>query len=157
MKQIIISEATVVSLPALNRLFTCAVHAHFGYFPSAVRHRVIKEHSVQKLFLATLDSRRVILTAKEGSKIIGYCLGAAPKVGPAQVFWLYVDPEYRGSNIGLTLLSRMLKLLVRRGAQTISIATHDHRRYYERQGFKFIRNTEIDSVKLDILTFEVKK
>ena len=155
MNQIIISEAKVVSLPALNRLFTCAVHDHFGYFPSVVRERVIREHSVQKLFLATLDSRRVILTARQGSKIVGYCFGAVPKRGPAQVFWLYMDPDYRGENIGVALLTRMLHLLEDRGAKTISIATHDHRRYYERQGFKFVRNTEVDSVKLDILSFKV--
>jgi predicted N-acetyltransferase YhbS len=155
MNQTQIREASVSSLPALNRLFTSAVEAHFGYFPPSVRRRVIQEHSVPKLLKATLDRRRVVLVAYRDGKIIGYCLGAAPKEGPAQIYWLFVDPGYRGSNVGLNLLSRTLKLLASKGAETISIATHDHRRYYERQGFKFLKNTTIDSVKLDILTFKV--
>jgi predicted N-acetyltransferase YhbS len=155
MNQTQIRQASVASLPALNRLFTAAVDGHFGYFPPEVRQRVIREHSVGRLLKATLDSRRVILVAWRDNKIIGYCLGSAPKVGPAQIYWLFVDPDYRGSNIGLNLLSHMLKLLAAKGAKTISIATHDHRRYYERQGFKFLKNTTIDSVKLDILTYKV--
>ncbi|HUD11521.1 MAG TPA: GNAT family N-acetyltransferase [Candidatus Saccharimonadia bacterium] len=155
MKQTQIRQASLASLPALNRLLTSAVEAHFSYFPASVRRRVIREHSVPKLLRATLDSRRVILVAWSDGKIIGYCLGAAPKAGPAQIYWLFVEPGNRGSNIGLNLLSHMLRLLAAKGARTISIATHDHRRYYERQGFKFLKNTTIDEVKLDILTFKV--
>jgi ribosomal protein S18 acetylase RimI-like enzyme len=155
MKPTVIAQATVPSLPALTRLFTQATQQHFDYFPLAVRKRVISEHSVHKLLLATLDSRRVVLTARQDRRIVGYCLGATPKTGAAQIYWLYVDPDHRGSNIGLSLLSRMLKLLGQKGARDVSIATHDHRRYYERQGFKFRRKTLVDSVQMDILTFRI--
>jgi predicted N-acetyltransferase YhbS len=156
MTNIVISEASLTSLPALNRLFVNAVHQHFEYFPEPVRKSVIRDHSVWRLSLATVDPRRVVLVAKQDKHIIGYAIGAAPKVGPAQLFWLYVEPEHRGSNTGLSLLSRMLKLLGAKGAAEVSIATHDHRRYYERQGFKFVRNTVIDGVNMDILSFKLK-
>jgi predicted N-acetyltransferase YhbS len=155
MKQLHIRQASVASLPALNRLFTSAVEEHFSYFPSSVRRRVIREHSVSNLLKASLDSHRVVLVAYQDGKLIGYCLGAAPKSGPSQIYWLFVDPWYRGGNIGLNLLSKTIKILAEKGAQTISIATHDHRRYYERQGFKFVRHTTQDGVKLDILAFKV--
>ncbi len=156
MKQTHIAQATVLSLPTVNRLFKHAVDAHFAYFPPAVRARVISEHSLPKLLLATIDRRRVVLIAKSRGHVIGYAIGAAPTTGPAQMYWLYVDPEFRGANIGLSLLSRMLKLLGDKGAHVVSIATHDHRRYYERQGFKFARKTVVDGVKMDVLTFRIK-
>ena len=156
MTNIRISEASPLSLPALNRLFVNAVHNHFQYFPDHVRQRVIRDHSLWRLALAAADPRRVVLTAKQDHRIIGYAIGAKPTTGPAQLYWLYVEPDHRGSNIGLSLLSRMLKHLGAKGATDVSIATHDHRRYYERQGFKWVNNTIIDGVKMDILTFKVK-
>ncbi len=155
MSRIVIGSASPSSLPALNRLFTDAVAIHFSYFPPAVQKRVIDDHSVFRLILATLDPHRVILVARTKGKIIGYAIGAAPASGPAQLFWLYVDPDYRGANTGLSLLSRMLRHLQTKGAQVVSIATHDHRAYYERQGFKFVKNTLVNGVKMDVLSFRL--
>lgn len=154
MQPTVIQEATVATLPALSRLFSQAVEAHFTYFPPAVRARVVRDHSVRKLFQAAIDAKRVVLIAKQGHQIIGYCFGAAPKQGPAQIYWLYVEPNFRGSKIGTTLLTRTVALLVAKGARTIAIATHDHTRYYEAQGFKFVKKTVIDTVDMDILSFE---
>jgi GNAT superfamily N-acetyltransferase len=156
MTNIRISEASVLSLPALNRLFVNAVHNHFQYFPEQVRTRVIRDHSIPRLTLAAVDPRRVLLVAKSDRRIVGYAIGAKPATGPAQIYWLYVEPDHRGSNIGLSLLSRMIKVLGAKGAAEVAIATHDHRRYYERQGFKWLSNTFIDGVEMDILTFKVK-
>jgi len=155
MQNTVIEEATVASLPALNRLFTEAVNAHFSYFPAGVRRRVIQEHSVRHLFQAVLDGRRAIVIARRGNNLIGYCLGAAPHRGPAQIYWLYVEPNYRGSGTGRHLLEKNLDILKKKGARNISIATHDHRGFYERQGFVFVKKTEVDSVDMDILTYEV--
>jgi len=156
MSRIIIAQATLLSLPAVNRLFTHAVATHFTYFPKTVQERVIREHALRKLLLATIDPRRIVLIARSAGRIVGYAIGAVPTAGPAQVYWLYVSPDHRGANIGLSLLSRMLKVQAEKGAKVISIATHDHRRYYERQGFKFLHNTTVDGVPMDILTFKVK-
>jgi predicted N-acetyltransferase YhbS len=155
-QNVVITEASVLSLPALSRLFAKAVHEQFNYFSDSVQAEVVKEHSVPKLYLAVFDSRRVVLIAKLGERVIGYAIGAAPKVGPAQLFWLYVEPDQRGNRLGLSLLSRMLKTLGDKGARTVSIATHDHRRYYERQGFQFLKNTLVDGVDMDILTFKIR-
>ena len=156
MSRVTIREASLRSLPELNRLFEDAVRAHFTYFAEPVRARVMREHSLRNLLRAKLDRRRVLLVARAEGRIIGYAIGAAPPSGPAQLFWLYVEPGYRGDNIGLSLLSRMLKSLAARGARVVSIATHDHRRYYQRQGFQFRHKTQVDGVDMDILTFSIK-
>lgn len=156
MSRLIISQASVASLPSLNRLLVRAVQKYFTYFPESVRNQVIKEHSVKNLLLAALDPRRVVLVARMDGEIVGYSIGAAPTTGPAQLFWLYVEPAHRGDNIGLSLLSRTLKLLAKRGADSVSIATHDHRRYYERQGFKFVRKSVVEGVNMDVMEFRMK-
>jgi len=153
MSRIVIAPASATSLFALHRLFADAVSTHFSYFPPAIQKRVINDHSVLRLILATIDPHRVILVARTEGKIIGYAIGAAPATGPAQLFWLYVDPDYRGANTGLSLLSRMLKHLRVKGAKVVSIATHEHRAYYERQGFKFVKKTVVNGVGMDVLTF----
>ena len=155
MTRVIITQAPLPALPAVRRLFADAVRVHFAYFPDDIQSRIIAEHNLPKLLLATIDRRRIILIARRHGRIVGYCLGAAPVSGPAQLFWLYVDPDQRGANIGLSLLSRMIKLLSKKGAREIAIATHDHRKYYERQGFKYRRHTVQDGVEMDILTYRV--
>lgn len=153
MAKVIVAEASFIRLPALRRLFREAVWDHFTYFPTDVQRRVISDHSLPKLMLATADPRRIILTAYQGGRLIGYCLGAVPKIGAAQIYWLFVHPDCRGNNVGLTLLSRMLRLLEARGADQVAIATHDHRHYYERQGFKYEASRIINGVNMDILTY----
>jgi GNAT superfamily N-acetyltransferase len=153
MPKIKIAEARLVALPALRRMFVRAVWEHFAYFPADVQRRVIADHSLPHLMLAAVDRRRILLTAHAGGRLIGYCLGAVPNHGPAQIYWLFVEPGQRGHNTGLSLLSRMLKLLENRGATQVAIATHDHRRYYERQGFKRTGTRVVDGVTMDIMTF----
>jgi ribosomal protein S18 acetylase RimI-like enzyme len=155
MTRIVIAAASPTSLPALRRMFAHAVVSNFGYFQEDVQRRVIRDHSLVGLVKATVDPRRIILTARADRQIVGYAIGAAPQTGPAQLYWLYVHPDFRGANTGLSLLSRMLKMLAERGASEVSIATHDHRSYYERQGFKYVRSAEIDGVPMDILVFRL--
>jgi ribosomal protein S18 acetylase RimI-like enzyme len=152
-----IARVRLRELPGLHRLFERAVRIHFGYFPEDVQHKVIQEHSVFLLLKAALNPRRVVLVARRRGRVVGYCIGAVPKTGPAQLFWLYVDPENRGTNTGLSLLSRALKEMEYLGAQDVFLATHDHRRYYERQGFKYTRREQQHGIDMDIMGFTVRR
>lgn len=118
---------------------------------------VIASHSLPRLAKAQLDNRRILLVARDGNRVVGYCIGAVPQSGPSQLFWLYMEPQHRGTNTGLRLLSRMLKVMELRGAQDIFLATHDHRHYYERQGFKHVRAEDHDGVSMDIMSFSVRR
>lgn len=141
---------------ALGRLFRAAVEQHFSYFPVDYQRRVIADHSVWRLALAALNPRRLLLVAQSTEGIIGYAIGSVPTSGTGQLYWLYVEPGRRGSNVGLSLLSRMLKLQRELGAHEVTLATHDHRRYYERQGFVWRRTIVTDGVDLDIMTFPLE-
>jgi ribosomal protein S18 acetylase RimI-like enzyme len=157
MSRVVITPASVVSLGSLQRLFVKAVAANFDYFPLEVQAQIISDHSMGRLLLASIDPRRIILVARSRREIIGYAIGATPKNGPAQLFWLYVDPAYRGSNTGLSLLSRALRHLSSKGARVVSIATHEHRSYYERQGFKFVEKSTVHGVEMDIMIFRIAR
>ncbi len=134
-------------------MFVSAVRSHFTYFPKPQQDKVIRDHSPLKLLLAAIHRRRIILAAYHGGELVGYAIGAVPKNGKGQLYWLYVDPSRRGSNTGLTLLSRMIRLQRELGAHEVSLATHDHRRYYERQGFVWCDAYPVDGVQMDIMKF----
>lgn len=132
-----------------------AVRTHFTYFPEIEQERVIRNHRPLKLLLAAVNPRRVILTAHHDGEMVGYAIGSVPKCGKGQLYWLYVDPSRRGNNTGLTLLSRMLRIQGQLGATEVTLATHDHRRYYERQGFVLRDANSVDGVALDVMTFKL--
>jgi N-acetylglutamate synthase-like GNAT family acetyltransferase len=151
----IITEASLIHLPALSRLFAEAVRVHFAYFPAEIQDRLIREHGLYNFAKAVIHPRRIVLVARQGRRIIGYALGHVPESGEGQLYWLYVDPAHRGQNTGLSLLSRMLKTQGRKGAHQVMLATHDHRRYYERQGFIFVENQQVDGVPMAVMTFRL--
>jgi ribosomal protein S18 acetylase RimI-like enzyme len=155
--RLIIAPVRTRELLQLKRLFEQAVRHHFTYFPKSTQQDVITSHSLGKLLRANLDPHRIILVARSGGRIVGYCIGAVPRSGPAQLFWLYVEPEFRGTNTGLSLLSRTIKLMESRGAADVFIATHDHRGYYERQGFKHQSRVTQHGIPMDIMAFQIRR
>lgn len=153
MTHIVIAEVGLTSLGAVSRLFVHAVRSNFAYFPLSYQDQVIRDHTAWRLARARLDPRRVVLTARQDGQLLGYAIGSAPRGGAGQIYWLYVDPASRGQNTGLKLLSRMLKVLHSKGAGEVALATHDHRRYYERQGFSFVERRLVAGVSMDIMRF----
>ena len=151
--KIIIQRLPLLQVVSLRQLFTDAVHSSFTYFNQSVQDKTIRSHSSRHLVSAIINPRRVILTASMGKTLIGYAIGSVPKGRAGQMYWLYVVPGVRGQNTGLALLSRLLKAERALGAETVSLATYDHRNYYERQGFRFIETTTVDGVKMDIMRF----
>lgn len=119
-----------------RRVFVDAVENHFDYFDAGYRAQVLKDNTVPRLAFAGLRPRRIVLVAKHRDKIVGYCIGSIPKNGNAQVYWLFVNPTLRGSNIGLRLLSRILKIMEQAGSHEATLITHNYATYYARQGFK---------------------
>ena len=154
-KKTVIDVVAWRHIPAVHQLFVQAVRQHFGYFDEAVQNQVIHDHRPLKLALAKVHKRRLVLSAHYGGELVGYAIGAVPTGGHGQIYWLYVDPSRRGKNTGLALLSRMLKLQRALGAYEISLATHDHRRYYERQGFSWREAELVNGVRMDIMTFRL--
>jgi ribosomal protein S18 acetylase RimI-like enzyme len=137
-------------------LFVDALTNHFDYFDEAYRRRVLGENTWGSMLRAVLHPRRVILVAKDGRRVIGYVIGSVPSDQHAQVYWLFVSPDYRGQNIGLALLSRILKVMRAQGATKASLLTHDHAKYYLRQGFKLIRKEHDGKIETYVLSYPLE-
>jgi N-acetylglutamate synthase-like GNAT family acetyltransferase len=140
-----------------RRVFVDAVENHFDYLDPEYRKEVLKSNSLLRLALSAVRPRRFVLIAKHRDKIVGYCIGSAPKDGRAQVYWLFVDPTLRGSNIGLKLLARMLKNLELAGAHEAVLITHNYAKYYMRQGFQQISTVKRGDVEEYILSYPMGK
>lgn len=115
----------------------------------------MRDHSHLKILLATIMPRRIILAAFIDGQLSGYAVGSVPKCGSGQLYWLYVDPLHRGNKTGLVLLSRMIRLEASKGAKEVILATHDHRQYYQRQGFKYQQTIQEGGVPLDLMSFRI--
>lgn len=153
---LVIKPLQLRSILGFRRLFHEAVDNHFTYFPSNQRRKVLRMHNHLKILLAIIMPRRIILTAYIDGELSGYAVGSIPKDQSGQLYWLYVDPIQRGSNTGLALLSRMIRLEADKGAKEVVLVTHDHRKYYQRQGFKYVKTVQEAGVDLALMVFRIK-
>lgn len=153
----IIRRLRPLAIVGMSRMFAGAVTQHFSYFPADYQAELIREHRPLGLAKAALDPRRIILTAHSQHRLVGYAVGAAPPDGRAQIYWLYVDPTFRGGNTGLKLLSRLIKIAEKKGAHEIDLVTRDYGDYYRRQGFVKVGRQLVDGVEMDVMKFQVKR
>lgn len=164
MKKQTASHSTVKIMPMslrdiveTRRVFVDAVENHFEYLDPQYRKEVLRSNSLLHLALSAVRPRRYVLVSKHRGRIVGYVIGSAPRDGRAQIYWLFVDPSLRGSNIGLKLLSRILKLIEQSGATEAVLITHSYAKYYMRQGFKLVDTVKRGDVEEYILSFPMGK
>lgn len=142
-------------MAALRRLFIEAVGGHFGYYPQEYRELILAQNRMHHLALAHLHPRRPVYVAEQNGRLMGYVI--AGRDGEAgHIYWLYVDPTSRGQNLGLKLLTRALRDFERQGLSRVELNTHDHQRYYGRQGFKTTREWELHGVPMTQMALEFK-
>lgn len=149
MSDVKISPVKTRQLRSLRRLFASATRSSFGYLPQKQLKQTLRSNNLRRLTLSKLRPSRLVLVAANG-QLVGYSI-AAFDGDSAHLYWLYVDPDQRGRNIGLKLLGATLRWAEAGGANKLVLATHDHRRYYERQGFKWSEQKMVDGVLMDIM------
>lgn len=146
----------ITEMLALRRLFIQAVGGHFGYYPVSYRQQILEQNRVHHLTQAHLHPRRPVYVAVQNGKLMGYVIGG--RDGQAgHIYWLYVDPSSRGQNLGLKLLTRALRDFERQGLATVELNTHDHQQYYGRQGFKSIKDWELEGVPMTLMSLDFKR
>jgi len=140
-----------------HSVFTDALMNHFTYFDAGYKQKVLAENSLAKMMRGVFRPSRLLLVAQHGDRIIGYVIASVPRNGNGQVYWLFVNPDYRGQNIGLMLLSRALRIMAAKGAHTATLITHDHAKYYARQGFRLIKQVSEGSAMHYILSYDLRR
>lgn len=123
----------------LHRLFQQGLANDFDYFPDDYRAATAQANSRLRLLLASYRPSRLILTAAQYRRLVGYAIaGLQPaSQSPRQAFlyWVYVDPARRDHGIGRQLMTETLANLKRRQMKVVRLATHNYVDYYHRYGF----------------------
>lgn len=156
------SDATIrrprlAELPSLQRLFSQAVRTHFAYFPDRYQRQVIKENNLWRLSVASFHPRRAIFVAVADGQVVGYAIGGLDNQRIGYIFWLFVEPSHRGANLGLKLLSRLLRHFEQQGAIGAKLGTYDHQAYYQRQGFREEYREDLQGVPITYMSLEWKR
>jgi ribosomal protein S18 acetylase RimI-like enzyme len=141
---------------ALRRLFIEAVGGHFGYYPAEYREMILDQNRLHHLTVAHLHPHRPLYVASQNGRLMGYII-AGHDGEAGHVYWLYVDPTSRGQNLGLKLLTRALRDFERQGLNRVELNTHDHQRYYSRQGFKPTRDWQLQGVPMTQMALEFRR
>src|SRR3712207_6640108 len=118
MTDILVGPIRLRDLPKLRRQFEVAANSSFAYLEPAHRRQVIKDNNLVRLGIAWAHPKRVLLGARRGDELLGYIIGSIENAN-ANLYWLYVDPDSRGQNVGLRLLAAMRRLAEDRGVNSL--------------------------------------
>lgn len=117
----------------------------FDYYSEQKLAKVRSQHQIPSLLKACIDSRRIIYTTKEGSKIVGYLIGHNQAEQSFSLDWLYIEPKYRGQGLAKALLEKLEQDLSARGLVKIELISYNAGRYYQRLGYQFVSKIKVDN------------
>lgn len=138
----------------LYRLFITALDADFTFIDPVNREQIKLQNSRAHLAATVLRHHRHIFLAWHNSEAVGYIIAGTDVDKSGNIDWLYVKPDQRSHNIGLKLLSRMMRRLRLYGADHVTLVTYAYTNYYRRQGFKVVRRVASDGIEQDLMKYE---
>ena len=148
MKAVELRPAEESDVDAIAAVARASWHAAYDDVlgPDAVDDTVDEWYDEQEL-LDSLDGSCFLVA--ETQDVVGFAHAAelADKVNVAELYRLYVHPEYWGNGVGSALLARVEAVLRERGVerlQLVVLAANDvGRSFYEERGFERVK--ELDS------------
>ncbi|MDQ5943992.1 MAG: N-acetyltransferase [Patescibacteria group bacterium] len=124
---------------SLRRLFDRSVDDSFTYFPVEYRAKLRRQHSIARLVKAYVSPKaHFMLLTREGTDI-GYCLLRFQQ-DRAYIFWMYVDPKFRGIRAGEQLLQSSIEVAAQHNLVALQLVTHDKEEFYAKYGFVPLRH-----------------
>jgi GNAT superfamily N-acetyltransferase len=137
-KNLNLREMSLNDVVKMNNLFVQSVEESFNYFPLYYKKKLCKEHSIPRLIKAYFSPyAHFNLLSLEG-RDIGYCL-LRTHANRAYLYWMFVQPDYRGLNAGRSLLFAALDTAQRLGMEAVELVTHDKEGFYIKYGFISIK------------------
>ncbi len=134
--QITVRPITLSESPSISKLFTRALAEDFSYFPGEYVDGLAKQHSPLRFVRAGLNKNRLLLGLYDHSKLIGYSISDYSQRTDADIFWLYINPDYRSQGYGLVLLKATLLRLSDAGVAHVYLLTHQQVEFYKQCGFE---------------------
>ena len=139
---------------ALHRLFVSALDRDFTFINTDHRALIKAQNSRAHLAAGIVRHHRHIFVAWQSGEMVGYIIAGTAADNTANIDWLYVKPGLRGQNVGLKLLSRMMRRLRLYGSEHVTLVTYAYTNYYRRQGFQVLRQVVSDGIEQDLMKYE---
>ena len=121
--------------------FEEAVKRYFSneFMPKTIKH-FFKKPFAKTVFKESFKKGGYIIFAKDGKKIVGFLIQLSKEEGGIICAeWLIVDKNYRGRDIGSTLLKLWEKECLKRGVHCIYLCTEKYNiKFYEKCGFTYM-------------------
>ncbi len=146
---------TLWDMPTLHRLFQEALRRDFQYFPQEYIAEIGRQNNLWRLTIALTRANRIMAVAKVRGRIVGYIIGSLTSGGTSELYWLYVDRQYRNHRVGGRLLQEALQIARSKGAHRVFLVTYNLRDYYQRQGFHYWGKQTIQGVSLDAMEYKL--
>lgn len=134
--QIIVKPIPLRGSRSASSLFKRALAEDFSYFPGPYVEDLAKQHGPLRFIRAGLNKNRLLLGLYDHSRLIGYSISDYTQRTDADIFWMYVSPEYRGEGYGMVLLKATLLRLADAGVVHVYLLTHQQVEFYKRCGFE---------------------
>lgn len=125
----------------------------------------VRQAFSQETLLAAVDSGKsvIYLALKNGCKILGFAQTMKQGDSVVELDRIVVFPEHARKGLGTRLLARVLKDEQHKGTRTIVVnagknETHA-RQFYEKNGFRQVRESTVDTpwgTKLTLVTYQFK-
>ena len=123
----------------MHHLFAQSVDDSFTYFPDEYRAKLRRQHNLPRLFKAHISPKAHFLLLGHGMQDIGYCLLRFQQ-DRAYIFWMYVDPGFRGIGAGERLLRAAVEQSRLRNMTALELVTYDKEAFYAKYGFVPLRH-----------------
>lgn len=123
---------------SMNKLFVQSVDHSFEYFPIHYKKKLRKEHNIPRLIKAYFSPKTHFSLLSVDRHDIGYCL-LRTQARRAYLYWMFVQPSFRGLHAGERLLFAALETARRLDMEAVELVTHDKEGFYLKYGFVSIR------------------
>ena len=123
----------------MHQLIVRSVDDSFTYFSDEYRAKLRRQHNLPRLFKAHISPKAHFLLLGHGMQDIGYCLLRFQQ-DRAYIFWMYVDPDFRGIGAGERLLRAAIEQSRLRNMVGLELVTYDKEAFYAKYGFASLRH-----------------
>lgn len=167
-KSIIYREATILDSTAVARVHVRSWRESFaGIVPQAFLDKMSVEQRTEVFARRFSDTSYGMYVAEaEESEVIGFADYGEPRddvIGyEAELYAIYLLPEYQGRGVGQALFQRVVEALIRSGKKSLyllALEVSPYKSFYEKMGGRVVerRRKELEGVTFDVLVYGWKR
>jgi ribosomal protein S18 acetylase RimI-like enzyme len=143
-----IREAHAQDRPSIRDVARRSLETSYSLGPRAITGAIQEWYDENRLRDTLSDEDRLLLVVEEGEQVVGFSESVVSGEQTAQLLWLHIDPDYRGSGYGQQLFETTRDTLEQRGVDTLQgrvlADNQSGNAFYESQGLSKVGEEEVD-------------